>query len=328
MLTRRSALALPALAPFVPPLAAPAIAQAPWPNRPVRVLVGFPPGGSLDVMTRLTCEQMTQRFGQSFVVETRSGASGNIAAEALARATPDGYTISTVSMNTVVINPMLFPNLPFDMNRDFSWISAMWDMPNVLAVPAQYVPARNVQEFIAWARERPGGVSYGSAGIGSTIHLSGAYLVARAGLQGTHVPFRGAAQTIPAMLSGDVQFAVDNLASYVGVIQEGRVRALAITMSERWPTLPDVPTMAEAGIDNFNVSPWHFWAGPAGLPREIAERLSREIRAAWADPALQRRAIEMGARLTGSTPEELGARLEREKPRWAEMVRISGATAG
>lgn len=323
MLTRRSALALPALV----PLAAPAIAQAPWPNRPVRVLVGFPPGGSLDVMTRLTCEQMTQRLGQSFVVETRSGASGNIAAEALARATPDGYTISTVSMNTVVINPMLFPNLPFDMNRDFSWISAMWDMPNVLAVPTQYVPARNVQEFIAWARERPGGVSYGSAGIGSTIHLSGAYLVARAGLQGTHVPFRGAAQTIPAMLSGDVQFAVDNLASYVGVIQEGRIRALAVTMSERWPTLPDVPTMAEAGIDNFNVSPWHFWAGPAGMPREIAERLSREVRAAWANPALQRRAIEMGARLTGSTPEELGARLEAEKPRWAEMVRISGAAA-
>ncbi len=324
MIKRRPLLALPALA----PLAAPALAQPAWPNRPVRVLVGFPPGGSLDVMTRLTCDQMTQRFGQSFVVETRSGASGNIAAEALARATPDGYTISTVSMNTVVINPMLFPNLPFDMSRDFQWISAMWDMPNVLAVPTQYVSARSVQEFIAWARERPQGVSYGSAGIGSTIHLSGAYLVARAGLSGTHVPFRGAAQTIPAMLSGDVQFAVDNLASYIGVIREGRIRALAVTMSERWPTLPDVPTMAEAGIDNFNVSPWHFWAGPAGMPREIAERISREVRAAWADPALQRRAIEMGARLTGSTPDELSARLEAEKPHWAEMVRSAGTAAG
>lgn len=323
MLTRRSLLAVPPLA-----LAAPALAQGAWPNKPVRVLVGFPPGGSLDVLTRLACEILTQRLGQTFVVETRSGASGNIAAEALARATPDGYTISTVSMHTVVINPMIFPSVPFDMSKDFQWISAMWDMPNVMAVPTQYVPARTVQEFIAWGRERPGGVSYGSAGVGTSIHLSGAYFLARAGITGVHVPFRGAAQTIPAMLSGDVQLAIDNLASYVGVVNEGRMRALAVTMDRRWPTMPDVPTMAEAGIDNFNVSPWHCWAGPAGMPREIAERLSLEIRTAWADPALRQRVIGMGAILTGSTPAELGARLEAEKPRWAEMVRISGAQAG
>lgn len=323
MITRRSLLAVP---PAV--LATPAIAQPGWPNKPVRVLVGFPPGGSLDVLTRLACEVLTQRLGQSFVVETRSGASGNIAAEALARATPDGYTVGTVSMHTVVINPMVFPSVPFDMSKDFQWISAMWDMPNVMAVPAQYVPARTVQEFIAWGRERPQGISYGSAGVGTSIHLSGAYFLARAGIPGVHVPFRGAAQTIPAMLSGDVQLAIDNLASYVGVVNEGRMRALAVTMAERWPTMPDVPTMAEAGVDNFNVSPWHCWAGPAGMPREIAERLSREIRTAWADPALRQRVIGMGAILTGSTPDELGARLEAEKPRWAEMVRISGAQAG
>ncbi|MBS7811560.1 Bug family tripartite tricarboxylate transporter substrate binding protein [Roseococcus pinisoli] len=323
MITRRSLLAVPPLA-----LAAPALAQGTWPNRPVRVLVGFPPGGSLDVLTRLACEVLGQRLGQTFVVETRSGASGNIAAEALARATPDGYTLGTVSMHTVVINPMVFPSVPFDMSKDFQWISAMWDMPNVMAVPSQYVPARTVQEFIAWGRERPGGVSYGSAGVGTSIHLSGAYFLARAGIPGVHVPFRGAAQTIPAMLSGDVQLAIDNLASYVGVVGEGRMRALAVTMGQRWPTMPDVPTMAEAGVDNFNVSPWHLWAGPAGMPREIAERLSNEIRTAWADPALQQRVIGMGAILTGSTPAELGARLEREKPRWAEMVRISGAQAG
>ncbi|WP_424812278.1 Bug family tripartite tricarboxylate transporter substrate binding protein [Roseococcus sp. YIM B11640] len=324
MFSRRSLLAVSMTA----PLAAPALAQGAWPNKPVRVLVGFPPGGSLDVMTRLAAEQMSQRLGQSFVVETRSGASGNIAAEALARATPDGYTIGTVSMHTVVINPMVFPSVPFDAARDFQWISAMWDLPNVFAVPAQHVPARTVQEFVAWGRERRGGVSFGSSGTGTTIHLSGAYFLARAGIQGVHVPFRGAAQTIPAMLGGDVQLAIDNLASYMGVIQNGTMRALAVTMPERWPALPEVPTMAEAGVPDFNVSPWHMWAGPAGMPREIAEKLSAEIRVAWADPALQQRAIGMGARLTGSTPAELAARLDREKPRWAEMVRISGAQAG
>jgi tripartite-type tricarboxylate transporter receptor subunit TctC len=321
MLHRRKLLAVP----FVTPLVRPALAQAPWPNRPVKVIVGFPPGGSLDVMTRLAAEQMTQRLGQSFVVETRSGASGNIGAEAIARAVPDGYTIGTISMHNVVINPMLFTRLPFDPENDFAWISAMWDLPNVCVVPAQHVPAKTLAEFIAWAKARPGGVSYGSSGVGTTIHLSGVYLLGRNGIQGTHVSFRGAAQTIPAMLSGDIQVAVDNLASYVGVIREGQMRALAVTMPERWPALPDVPTMAEAGMPDFNVSPWHLWAGPAAMPREIAERLSREVRAAWEDPTLQRRAIEMGARLTGSSPEEAKARLKRETPKWAEMVRISGA---
>ena len=313
-------------------LARPALAQggaqgsgASWPNRPVRVIVGFPPGGSLDVMTRLAAEQMTARLGQAFVVETRSGASGNIGAEALARSAPDGYTIGTVSMHNLIINPMLFTRLPYDPERDFAWISAMWDLPNVCVVPALHVPARTLQEFLAWARARPGGVSYGSSGVGTTIHLSGAYLLGRNGIPATHVSFRGAAQTIPAMLGGDIQVAVDNLASYTGVIQEGRMRALAVTTAERWPALPEVPTMAEAGMDNFTVSPWHLWAAPQGTPRAVIERLSQEIRTAFADPALQERAIGMGARLTGSTPEALAERLARERPLWAEMVRISGA---
>ena len=306
-------------------LATPALAQPGWPNRPVKVIVGFPPGGSLDVMTRLACDQMTQRLGQPFVVETRSGASGNLGAEAIARATPDGYTVGTISMHNLVINPLLFTRLPYDPAKDFQWISQMWDLPNVCVVPPATVPARTLAEFIAWAKQRPGGVSYGSSGVGTTIHLSGAYLLGKNGIQATHVAYRGAAQTVPALLAGDLQVAVDNLASYTGVIAEGRLRALAVTMPERWPALPDVPTMAEAGMPDFNVSPWHLWAGPAGMPREIAERLSAEVREAWKNPALQQRAIEMGARLTGSTPEALGARLLREQPKWAEMVRISGA---
>jgi tripartite-type tricarboxylate transporter receptor subunit TctC len=308
-------------------LSNPSLAEAPWPNRPVRVIVGFPPGGSLDVMTRVVAEQIQRRLGQPFVVETRSGASGSVGAEALARATPDGYTIGTVGMPTVLINPMLVSRLPFDPERDFSWIAQMWEFPNIAVVPAAHVPARTLAEFIGWAKRRPGGVTYGSAGIGTSIHLSGAYLAARAGFAATHVPFRGAAQTIPAMLAGDVHFAVDNLASYVPVIREGRMRALAIASAERWPTLPEVPTMAEAGIDGFEVTSWHLWAAPSGTPRPIIDRLVETIRDLYVDPTLQQRAIAMGAKLLGSTPDEVGARLVRERPIWAEMVRISGAKA-
>ncbi|MBY0339440.1 MAG: tripartite tricarboxylate transporter substrate binding protein [Acetobacteraceae bacterium] len=318
---RRALLATPALA--LLPLET--RAQGAWPARPVRVFVGFPPGGSLDVMTRLACEVLSQRLGQPFVVETRSGASGNIGVEAIARAAPDGYTLGTVSMHNLLINPHLFRSLPFDPDRDFSWISAMWDLPNVAVVPAQHVPGRTLREFIAWARERPGGVAFGSSGVGTTIHLSGAFLAGRGGFQAQHVAYRGAAQTIPALLANDIQYAVDNLASYVGVIQQGSIRALGVALTERWPALPEVPTMAEAGVPGFEVSPWHLWAGPRGMPGAVVERLAAEIRAAFADPALQARAIQMGTRLTGTGPEALAARLAREKPIWGEMVRVSGA---
>jgi tripartite-type tricarboxylate transporter receptor subunit TctC len=321
LLQRRGLLATPLLAAL--PLAG--RAQGTWPDRPVRVIVGFPPGGSLDVMTRLAAEQMGQRLGQPFVVETRTGASGNIGMEALARATPDGYTIGTVSMHNLLINPHLFRQLPYDPDRDFAWISAMWDLPNVLVVPAQHVPAKTLAEFVAWAKARPNGVSFGSSGVGTTIHLSGAFLANRAGLDAQHVSFRGGAQTITAMLGGDIQYAVDNLASYVGVIQEGRMRALAMALPQRWPALPEVPTMAEAGLPGFDVSPWHLWAAPRGTPQAVVERISAEVRAAWTDAALQQKAIGMGARLTGSTPEGLAARLAKEKPIWAEMVKVSGA---
>jgi tripartite-type tricarboxylate transporter receptor subunit TctC len=301
MIKRRDLLAASTL------LAMPALGQGAWPNRPVRVIVGFPPGGSLDVMTRLACEVMTQRLGQSFVVETRSGASGNIGAEALARAAPDGYTIGTVSMHNVVINPMLFTRLPFDPAQDFQWISAMWDLPNVAVVPAQHVPARNLAEFLTWARARPQGISYGSSGVGTTIHLSGAYLLNRGGIQGTHVAFRGAAQTIPAMLSGDLQLAVDNLASYTPVIAEGRIRALAVTMPERWPTLPEVPTMAEAGLDNFNVSPWHLWAAPAGTSRAVGGPLRSKALAGRAGDSAVIAKVALGRRPPLDCEAERGA---------------------
>jgi tripartite-type tricarboxylate transporter receptor subunit TctC len=214
----------------------------------------------------------------------QAGAGGNIGTDAIAKAAPDGYTMGPVTVGGWSINQYLYTRLPYDPERDIVPVSMHWELPNVFAVPAQHVPARTLQEFVAWAKQRREGVSYGSPGVGTTPHLSGAMFAGRAGLDAIHVPFRGAAQTIPAMLSGDVTFALDNLASYVPVIQEGRMRALAVTSAERWPTLPEVPTMAEAGVPDFVVTSWCAFAVPRGVPRAIIDRVNAGMREAAEDP--------------------------------------------
>ncbi|MCX7932712.1 MAG: tripartite tricarboxylate transporter substrate binding protein [Rhodovarius sp.] len=320
MLTRRLAL--------FGGLAAPALALAQatdWPNRPVRVIVPWPPGGSTDVLARLLSERLAATLGQPFLVENRPGAGGNIGTDALAKSAPDGYTMGPVTVGGWTINQFLYSRMPYDPDRDLQPISMHWSLPNVFAVSAQHNPARTVQEFIAWARGRRGGVSYGSPGVGTTPHLSGAWFVQRAGLDGEHVPFRGAAQTIPAILSGDVTFAIDNLASYVPVITEGRMRALAVTSAERWPTLPDVPTMQEAGMPGFVVESWCAMAFPAGVPAPILQRAAAAIQAVSSEPAMIERFLRTGARALWSGPEAVWERIRRERPNWQEMVRISGA---
>jgi tripartite-type tricarboxylate transporter receptor subunit TctC len=317
---RRALLAAPLAA-----LACPARAQPRWPDRPVRIIVGFPPGGSLDILSRVVAEQLSARNGQPVVVENRPGAGGIIGADAVAKATPDGTTIGTIGFPTFLVAPHLYARMPFDPAKDFALVSEVWEFPNVAVVPTQHVPARSVAEFTSWAKARPQGVSYGSPGVGTSPHLSAALFLDRTGLTGVHVPFRGAAQTIPAMLSGDVQLAVDNLASYLPVIQEGRMRALAVTSSERWPTLPDVPTMAEAGIPDLTLASWTFWAFPAGTPQPIIDRLVEEIAAINGTATMRERAIGMGARMLTGNPAAVQARLDRERDKWREMVRISGA---
>lgn len=324
MTQRRTLLA----AGLLSPLAAPAIAQPQWPERTVRVIVPWPPGGSTDVLARIMAERLQTATGQSFVVENRSGAAGNIGAEALARSTPDGYTMGPLTLTVWAIHMFLYERMPFNPDTDLQPISMHWELPNVLAVPSQHVPARNAREFIEWAKARRQGVSYGSPGVGTSPHLSGALFANRNGLDATHVPFRGAAQTIPAMLSGDVTFAIDNLASYVPVVQDGRMRALAVTSAERHPALPDVPTMAEAGIPDFVVTSWCAFGFPAGVPRPIVDRASGLMREIAADAAFQERFIRSGGRAVGSTPEQVWERARRERPMWQEMARITGARLG
>jgi tripartite-type tricarboxylate transporter receptor subunit TctC len=306
----------------------PALAQGgagDWPNRPVRVIVPWPPGGSTDVMTRLLSERLQQRLGQPLVVENRPGASGSIGMDAIAKAAPDGYTMGPATVANLAINQFAHARLPHDPARDLLPVALTWEMPNVAVVAPEHVPARTLAEFVAWAKAKRGGITYGSPGIGTTPHLSGALLAQRAGYEGVHVPYRGAAHIIPTLLSGDLNFALDNLASYVPVIQEGRLRALAVTSAERWPTLPEVPTMAEAGVAEFVVTSWCTIAVPAGVLRPVVDRLNAAIRAVAVEPAFQQRFLQVGAKALWSTPEAAAAQAESQRPMWRDLVQLTGA---
>ena len=307
--------------------ATPAIAQSgTWPDRPVRIIVPYPAGGSTDVLFRIYAERIQARLGQPFVIENRPGAGGNTGIDAVAKSTPDGYTLGAATIGHFAINQFLYDRMPFDPERDIVPVALTYELPNVALVPSQHVPAKTMQDFIAWAKARDR-ITYGSPGVGTSPHLSGALFAARTGVNAVHVPFRGAAQTIPAMLSGDVNFAIDNLASYISLIQSGQMRALAVTSSERWPTLPDMPTMAEAGLKDFVVTSWAAVVVPKGTPRNIIDKLSAAFRDVAADPAMTPRFLTAGAKLLSSAPEETKAFADKERATWKEIVAIAGVKA-
>ena len=295
-----------------------------WPDAPVKIIVPFTAGGASDVLTRVLAEKLQTRLGQTFIVDNRTGAGGNIGMEAVKNAAADGYTISSATIGTLSINQFLFAKLGYDPVADFAYVTMIWENCNVFVVAPQH-PAKTVQEFLAWARKQPKGVTFGSAGVGTTPHLAGELFRARAGITALHVPYRGAAQSMPALMAGDTDFAIDNIASYMPLIKAGKVRALAVTSSTRWPTLPDVPTMAEAGIPNFIVTSWGAFVVPKGTPAAIVNKLSAAVQAIAAEPAVQQRFLDTGARAVASTPAETAAFAERERVKWKEVVHISGA---
>ncbi len=322
--TRRNALLTGAAALAFAPTALRA-QDAQWPSRIVRVIVPYPAGGSTDVLARILADKLKEKFGQPFVIENRPGAGGNIGIDAVAKSDPDGYTIGAATVGNFTINQYLYAKMPYDAERDLMPASMTWEFPNIAVVATQHVPAKTLAEFIAWAKTRENGISYASPGIGTTPHLSGAMFCARHGIKGTHVPFRGASFAIPAMLSGDVTFAIDNLASYVGTVGSGQMRGLAVTSAERWPTMPDVPTMAEAGVADFVVTSWACFVAPKATPRAIVDKLSAALREISNDATVKERFLKAGGRSLGSTPEEVLALIEKQKPMWQEMVKISGA---
>jgi len=324
MIARRPLFGAALALPFIRPAAA---QGGGWPDRPVRVVVPFPPAGSTDVMTRIYAEQLQQHIGQNLMVENRPGAGGNIGMDAIAKSTPDGYTLGMATIGQFCINQFLYSRMPWDIDRDFVPVALTYELPNVMIASTQHCPATTLAEFNAWAGARPRGITYGSPGVGTTAHLSGALYTQRQKLSAEHVPFRGAAQIIPAMLSGDLTCAIDNLASYIPLIQEGRMRAFAVTDATRWPSLPDIPTMAEAGVPDFVVTSWAAMVAPAGTPRPILDKLNAALRQVTENEAVQKRAQQAGTRLLWSTPEQAAERGRRERPMWQDAVRLTGARA-
>jgi tripartite-type tricarboxylate transporter receptor subunit TctC len=305
-------------------IAFPSAAQN-YPSRPVRLIVGFPPGGGVDINARMLAPKLTEYLGQQVVVENVPGAGTNIANERVARAAPDGYTL-LINTAALAINMSLYRNLPFDTLRDFAPVSVFSESPNVLVVNAK-LPAQNVKELVAMARGAPGKLNYSSAGVGTTQHLAAELFKLRTGTFIVHIPYKGTAPSMTALIAGEVDLSFANIPSIQGHLKSGRLRALAATAARRDPQLPEVPTMQEAGVEGVEVVVWYGVLAPAATPRDIVQKLAEGVQRATRDPEVRRRMLEQGADPVGSTPEQFSKLLREEVARWAEVVKISGARA-
>jgi tripartite-type tricarboxylate transporter receptor subunit TctC len=294
-----------------------------YPARTVRIIVPFPPGGGTDILSRIWCQRMAEITGEQFVVENRSGSAGNIGTEAIARATPDGRTIGLASVASLAIAPTLYKRLPFDVNKDFTYLGGLWQLPNLLVVHPS-VPARTVPELIALVKAAPGKHSYASSGSGTTVHLSGAMFAAMAGLEMIHVPYRGGAPAHVDLLAGRVDMIFDNIPQALQEAKEGRVRALAVTGAKRSPQAPEIPAMAEF-LPGFEITSWGGVLAPAGLPPAMAARIGALTRQALQSPEVAARYAENGATIWPIDGDELARFRAANEQAFAPVIRASGA---
>lgn len=306
--------------------AAPLVHAQPWPARPVRLVAPFPPGGAADLFARLVGTQLAQSLGQPVIVDNRPGAGGNIGAREVANAAPDGYTILLGTVGTHAINPTLYGNLSYDTRTAFMPIAHVGSVPNVLVVnPA--VPARSVAELTTLAKARPGRLTMGSSGNGSSIHLSGELYKHLAQVSILHVPYRGGGAALTDLIGGQIDLMFDNLPTSLPHLAKGSLRALAVTGSQRSPKLPDVPTMAEAGVKGYESTAWSGLFAPAGTPDAIVQRLHDETLKALQSEKVRSRYRELGADIQPMSRAEFAAFVGREYDKWAEVVKVSGARA-
>jgi tripartite-type tricarboxylate transporter receptor subunit TctC len=293
-----------------------------YPARPVTVIVPFSAGSASDVVARMVLERMAGPMGRPFVVDNRPAAGGNVGTQAVARATPDGYTIVMTTSGPLVVNRILNPNIGYDPERDLQPIALFASLPNVVVVSSK-LPVQTLAELTSYVRSNPG-VPYGSVGIGSSQHLAGAFFEQVAGTSMTHVPYRVTAQLVTDLISGQAPVSFQLLPNVLGQIKAGQVRALAVAGTQRLAALPQVPTAAEAGVKGFVSAAWFAFLAPAGTPKPIVDRLQREIAAAIADPALRAKLSDMGVEAMASTPDELGRHIAAETAKWREIISKAG----
>jgi tripartite-type tricarboxylate transporter receptor subunit TctC len=298
---------------------------ADYPAKPITLVIGFAPGGPSDVMARLLTRKMEETLKQSFIIENRPGAGGGLAGGLVARATPDGYTVLLASGTILAINASLYKNLGYDPEKDFEPISLVGTQTNVLYTHPS-LPAKTLAEFIAYAKANPGKLSFGSGGIGTPAHLAGELLKIKAGIEYTHVPFRGTGPALQSVIGGHVLTAFNPPSPLIPHLQAGTIRAIAITTPQRTPALPDVPTIAESGFPGFDAATWHALVAPAGTPKEVIAKLHAALDGALKDPATRKAMSDLGIDVAGGTPDELRAYIKSEIPKWAEVVKASGAT--
>ncbi|ANQ85548.1 hypothetical protein dqs_2518 [Azoarcus olearius] len=316
-LLRTLALGAVALMPFA--------AQADtWPSKPLKLIVAFPPGGASDIVGRFYAEQLSTALGQPVVVENKPGAGTAIAAEAAAKAAPDGYTLSLAPAGQLTILPHLAKDLRYDAFKDFAPVSVVASVPYVVAVNST-VPANTLQEFTAYAKANPGKVSYSSCGNGTLCHLSGEFYKSLTGTELLHVPYKGSAPAITALLGGEVNAAFDTLTVLAPQVKGGKVKGLAITSAKRSPTLPDVPTAAEAGLKGFEASSWFGIVVPAATPKPVIERLHKELAQIAAKPETRTKLAEQGLDVESTTPDAFSRLIREDSVKWGKVVAESGA---
>ena len=301
-----------------------ALAQAPFPTKPVRLVVPFPAGGTTDILARAAAQKLSETLGQQVIVDNRPGAGGNIGAELVAKAQADGYTLLMGTVGTHAINPSLYAKMPYDHVKDFAPVILVAGVPNVLVVNPD-LPFKTVADVVAYAKANPGKLNFASSGSGTSIHLSGELFKVMAGVQMTHVPYKGSAPALTDLIGGQVQLMFDNLPSALPQIKGGKLRAVAVTSTTRAAALPDVPTVAESGLPGFESSSWFGILAPAGTPKDIIAKINTDVQKWLSTPEAKEKLLGQGANAAGGSPEDFAKHIQAETAKWAKVVKESGA---
>jgi len=304
----------------------PALAQPAYPDKPIRILVGFPPGVAPDITSRLLADKFNETWAKSVVVENVTGAGGNLAVERTAKSAPDGYTLAMGGNASLVINPNLMDKLGYDPVKDFSYITQIFIVPNILVVTPD-VPAKTIQELVALAKAKPDYFVAGHAGVGTSQHLGGELLMAMTGVKIQQVPYRGSTAVLPDLMGGRLNIFFGNIAIVLPLVREGKLRAFGVTSRQRSPQIPELPTMEELGFPGFEATAWFGLMAPAGTPRPLIDKLHAETVKVLAQPEVRKKLNDLGLDVIPGTPAEFAGAIEREIPRWGAVIKQLGIKA-